>query len=233
MYTVICGDGSAPRFILVSDKKNIPVRIIDPKKGDVIVLKSRRKGTSGRGTDAYERVVDCLVKAKILPPGSFLYTDNERALQTEPGDTLLEEHGITHLTFPTYMGQLLNTCDNSFHSIFARKFAEALEGKISATVQDKVQAAYHSYYSISRNAIRNMFKHCGLTGTRDINQVVHQLVHEGVQPRARRLDLYKGLIRDALEWAGNRCGQPDTASAKYAVWSTFLDNCIRIKDTPS
>lgn len=222
MYTVICADGRAPRFILVSDKKQIPNNIIDPKKGDVIVLKVRSKGTPGRGTDAFARVVDCLIGANILPPGSFLYTDNEKSLQTAPGEQHLEEHGVTHLTFPTYMGQLLNTCDNSFHSIFARKYSEALKGKISATMQDKVQAAYHAYHSLSRESVQNMFEHCGLTGNRPVTQVVHQLVHEGVQPRTCHLDLYKSLIREALEWAGSVHKEPDTAAVKYDMWSLFF-----------
>lgn len=231
MYTLLSNLRGAVRFVLVTRKQDIPDNTIDKKTGSVIPLdpvkKAKRRGKPGPGTESFEHVINELIGAKILTRGSLLLTDNESSFLTKRAADDLEAAGVRHETFPTYLGQLFDTCDNSFHSVFQHIFEELLCEYQEPTIVEKIQCAKRAYESVSREAVQNMFRHCGLVGDERPEQVVQRLVHEGIRPTPRHFTEHLQLVEELLLHCGQLTGKLDIARAKVAAWTIFLESLMK------
>jgi hypothetical protein len=231
MYTLLSNLRGAVRFVLVTRKQGIPDGTIDKKTGSVIpldpVAKAKRRGKPGPGTEAFEHVINELIGAKVFKPGSLLLTDNESSFLTKRAADDLEAAGVRHETFPTYLGQLLDACDNSFHSVFQHNFQELLCDFQQPTIVEKIQCAKRAYDSVPREAVQNMFRHCGLVGAEPPEKVIQRLVHEGIRPTPRHFPMHLELIEELLLHCGKLTGKLDIARAKFAAWTVFLESLMK------
>jgi len=79
-------------------------------------------------------------------PGDVLLSDNESSFKTEMIEEYLEEQGIESLQFPTYMGHLMNPCDNRFHSSAKFRYWQLISKHRRLSYQTKIDAIVTAYY---------------------------------------------------------------------------------------
>jgi len=116
--------------------------------------------------------------------------------------TAIVANGVTVGYFPVGLGNLMNPCDNNFHSVFKRYYYRALEGLDHVSKQTKFYLAEEAYFKVKEDTITNYFRHCGLLGTKDPNHIVQELLREGVYPRRRFLKLHLKQLKSYLCWKG-------------------------------
>ena len=224
LYTLLSAARGPVWFILVTEKQDILNNTIDRNTGSVIVLGKNRSKRKGKGTEAFEKVVHEIIHSGRVPSGSYIFSDNESSFLTKRANEDLKDARITHMTFPTYLGHLMNVCDNSFHAVFQQKFLQELRAFTDPTIVQKIQCAKKAYEQVSAASVTNMFLHCGLLGEEDTSKVIMALVHEGVRPAGPRFEQYRDLIDDALMWAGRTTNKMDIARQRCDVWATFWES---------
>jgi hypothetical protein len=127
---------------------------------------------------------------------------------------MLAASGVTMMNYPSYMGHLMDPCDNNFHSEERRRANELLamvDGPISGP--KKMQILLEAYEGGSESSIRNYFFRVGLLGDEPPEEVVARLVSEGtLRARSKFAQFHKEQLEQFL-------------------WKCYLDD-IPIYDRP-
>lgn len=144
--------------------------------------KSKKNISPGeRATLSYLRYM--IVESKYIEPGDVLIVDAESALSTDMVQHYLYQNRVFPFILPSTHHQLLNPCDNSFHSLFKQRYYREISnvnrGKLS--VKEKFYIAKECYHNVPQESIERMFRRCGLTDSAEQNKrsIVLSLVCEG------------------------------------------------------
>jgi len=138
---------------------------------------------------------------KQIRSGDVLLLDAERALGTEAVLEYLSENNVVPFVFPCVTHQLLNPCDNSFHSIFKRHYYMNVSNtNTQLTMKDKMNIARESYDAVSEETIRSMFIRCGLVPSgEDKRKLVLRLMSEGLGALEKNQQ-HKRCLLKFLKW---------------------------------
>jgi hypothetical protein len=115
--------------------------------------------------------------------GDVLIFDGEPALSTPNVQQYLFEHGIHPFVLPSTLHQLLNPCDNSYHSLFKQRYYRLISNLNGEHMdaKEKLNLAMHCYYDISDESVVSMFNRCGLLPTIESKYIiVSRLMSEGI-----------------------------------------------------
>lgn len=164
--------------------------------GIVIRLKKNQKRP---GEYAWTAVLDELVGHGVLRPNDWLCTDNEASLKTEVGMDFVNLHDVQRGFFPTYLGSLMNPCDNAFHSVLKRRYNDAIGTFQKPSEHDKIFTALEAFYAIDEQTVRNYFEHVGLSRGRPA-EVVDRLLNEGREFSRSWRPLHEEQLRAYAAW---------------------------------
>lgn len=165
----------------------VPI-MVDPR-----TRKNIRPGE--RGMLAYLQYM--IYEAKFLRRGDMLLFDGESSFKTPTVQECLLNHGIYMFVIsPSALHQLLNPCDNNFHSLFKLKYYRILSQQNSTffSPTEKFKMAKQSYDDIGVVVVARLFERCGLVGTGDKESIVYNLIFEGIAT----LNKYNGFHRNSL-----------------------------------
>lgn len=174
IYTFLRGDGSR-YFVYTTRAAKVPLHVVPPSRGIVIKLKKNQKRP---GETAWLHVVDELTARGVIREGDYVFTDNESSLRTEAGMDMFEDRGVHRGFFPTYLGSLMNPCDNAFHSPLKRRYNQAIGTFEKPSEHNKITTTLEAFYSVSAASIKKYFDHVGLTRGRPA-AVIDRLLGEG------------------------------------------------------
>lgn len=138
-----------------------------------------------------------IIVAKFIKPGDLLLSDGEASFNTPIIQKILVDNNIKLLLIrPSVLHQLLNPCDNDFHSIFKLSYYRRISrmSKPQVSVSEKLKIAKDCYDNISETSVARLFIKCGLIGNQDKFEVLTKLMCEGI----RCLGKYNGLHKDNL-----------------------------------
>lgn len=124
-------------------------------------MKSKKNISPGeRATLDYLRYM--IYDAKFIEAGDVLIIDAEGALCTDFVQEYLFEHRVYPFVLPSAHHQLLNPCDNSFHSLFKQRYYRIVSninvGNID--VKEKLNLARQCFHEISEETVAVMFRKC-------------------------------------------------------------------------
>lgn len=142
--------------------------------------------------------------ARFFKRRTLLICDGERCFRTPLVNSFLEENGIFMMVItPSVLHQLINPCDNDFHSVFKSKFYRVISNRNEPTisVKEKLLLAKDCYENISSLSIKNMFVKCGLTDL-DENKtdVLAKLVSEGIKCLGKNEEYHRKNLICYLKW---------------------------------
>jgi hypothetical protein len=126
--------------------------------------------------------------------------DNEASFKTDWVQSLFSSKGIIFGYFPVGLGNLMNPCDNNFHSVFKRNFYSLLAGRYSLNKVTKFRLAKKAYYQVHEQSIKNFFSHVGLSSNRSPKYVVADLLTEGIYPRQKYIPIHVKQLKSYLSW---------------------------------
>lgn len=210
IWTTLSGDGTkGPFFVRTSEKKLAEMKIFlyqpDAFLSYVPILtdpKSKKNISPGeRATLAYLRYM--IIESKFIEPGDILIVDAESALSTDIVQRYLFQNRIYPFVLPSTHHQLLNPCDNSFHSLFKQRYYREISsinyGNIA--VKEKFNLAKKCYHDISVDAVEGMFRRCGLINSeRSKRSIVVSLACEGISSLEKHNNHHKLCLLTFLKW---------------------------------
>ncbi len=141
---------------------------------------------------------------KFFTPGTLIVSDGEKCFQTPLVQQILANHKIYFIVIkPSVLHQLMNPCDNNFHSCFKlgyyRKISNYEEGSIS--LKEKFHLAKKSYEEISETSVARMFIHCGLTGSNvHPREKILNLMFEGIRALNKKNSYHQKCLISYLKW---------------------------------
>lgn len=210
IWTTLAGDGRIGTFVVrTSDPKLVDLNIFSD--GDDAYLsyvpiitnsKSKKNISPGeRATLAYLRHM--LYGSKFIEAGDVIIIDAESALCTEVVQDYLFQHRVFPFVLPSTHHQLLNPCDNSFHSIFKHRYYRLISninsGKIE--VKEKLNLARQCFQEISKESVAGMFRKCGLVPSdQSKSAIVSRLMCEGISSLDKRNQYHKICLLAFLKW---------------------------------
>ena len=168
----------------------------------IIDVKSKKNISPGeRATLAYLRYM--IYEAKFIEAEDILIIDAESALCTDFVQEYLFEHRIYPFVLPSAHHQLLNPCDNSFHSIFKQRYYRVIsnmnDGNIG--VKEKLNLARQCFHEISNETVAGMFRRCGLVRTSQSKRsIVSSLMCEGITSLDKHNQNHKICLLAFLKW---------------------------------
>jgi len=222
VYTMLVGDGTIGKVYIESTvAKNVQNVRVDPSRGHITHLHAN---APRRGETGYLNYLKWCVKEKLLVPGDVLLSDNESSFKTEKIDEYLESKDITPLQFPTYMGHLMNPCDNLFHASAKRRYWQLTSTFKRVDYQTKIDAIITAYYGETKETIFSYLRNCGLTGNQNPVEVVRHLLKEGLFPRERFQDIHNEQLTAFIEWRSH---------GKYNELIPFLEKYYPNDFTPA
>jgi hypothetical protein len=206
----LCGNGKVGPFFVRTKERKIKEMDIFSEDEDgyvcfvpVITAQGKSKNIScgERATLAYLRFM--IHEKKFLRNGDVLIIDGESALCTDVVQEYLSQHQIYPFTLPSALHQLMNPCDNSFHSIFKQRYYRLIsnsdEGNIG--VKQKFLLAKQCFHEISEESISNMFLRCGLIPSdRNNHTIVTSLMCEGISNLDNHNQHHKKCLLAFLKW---------------------------------
>lgn len=171
IWTTLSGDGrKGPFFVRTSEKKVAELEIFrddpDAYLCYVPILrdpKTKKNISPGeRATLAYLRYM--IVESKFIEAGDIIIIDAESALSTELVQYYLFQNRVFPFVLPSAHHQLLNPCDNTFHSLFKQRYYREISNMNngSISVQKKFKIAKRCYENVPQAAVEGMFRKCGL-----------------------------------------------------------------------
>jgi len=201
VYTMLVGNGTIGKVYIESQvaKKVENVRVNSDKAHVTFTHKDQVR----RGEVGYLKFLKWAVKEKLLVPGDVLISDNESSFKTEKVEEYLERNDITPLNFPSYMGHLMNPCDNYFHASAKFRYWQLISKIYDLDYQSKIDAIVSSYYGERKESILAYLENCGLRGERDPVQVVRHLLKEGLFPRDKFESIHNEQLQTYIEWRSN------------------------------
>jgi len=127
--------------------------------------------------------------------------DNEASFKTEWVRDFFASKGILVKYFPVGLGNLMNPCDNNFHSVFKRYFYHLLDGYQSADKSEKISLAVTAYFKVKETSIKHFFEHAGLINSSvSAETIVHSLLSEGIAPKQRFIPIHNQQLNAYIEW---------------------------------
>jgi hypothetical protein len=163
--------------------------------------KSRNISPGERATLAYLRYM--IIEKKFLSYGDVLIIDGETALCTEAVQLYLSEYGISPFVLPSALHQLLNPCDNSFHSLFKQRYYRLISNLNNGAMnlKEKFHLAKQCFHEISEESVRNMFSRCGLIpSTFNTRTIINSLMSEGIKSLDKNGQHHKLCLLSYLKW---------------------------------
>lgn len=168
----------------------------------LIDFKSKRNVSPGeRATLAYLRFM--IYESKFIERGDVLIIDAEGALCTDIIQESLFNHGISPFVLPSALHQLLNPCDNSFHSIFKSSYYRLISNLNNGNidVREKFLLAMRCFHSVSLETVARMFQRCGLVSSdKTKHSIVSNLFCEGITSLEKNDQYHKKCLLDFLLW---------------------------------
>jgi hypothetical protein len=210
IWTTLAADGrSGPFFVRTKEMKLVERNIFGLNDNGHICYvpplidpKSRKNISPGeRSTLAYLRYM--IYDSKFIERGDVIIIDAEGALCTDGVQEYLVRHGVFPFVLPSALHQLLNPCDNSFHSIFKQRYYRLISNKIDGNidVKKKLNLALKCYHQISADTVSAMFRRCGLVPTVETKRsVVTGLMCEGITSLDKNNQHHKKCLLSYLKW---------------------------------
>jgi hypothetical protein len=143
-----------------------------------------------------------ICEAGFIKPGDVLLVDGEKALMTPYVQRYLEDFGIIPFVFPSAVHQLLNPCDNSFHSVMKMSYYRMVSNTNSIIdLKMKFRMALTAYESIGSDIVTSMFGKCGLIPTaEDKLTIAKTLLCEGLTTLDANDQKHKKALLKYLIW---------------------------------
>ena len=211
IWTTLSGSGKVgPFFVRTKESKLADMDIFEEDEGFICfvpVLRAKGKtndiASGERATLAYLRYM--IYEKKFLSAGDLLIIDGESSLFTQVVQEYLYEHKIYPFVLPSALHQLLNPCDNSFHSIFKQRYYRLISNmNRDIDIRDKFHLAKQCYDEISETSVSNMFIRCGLIPSEVDNRTkVTSLMCEGIKSLDRHDQHHKKCLLSFLKWCQN------------------------------
>ncbi len=156
-----------------------------------------------RGTLAF--LFHMIYEKKFIQNGDVIIIDGESALCTDNIQQYLSDHSIYPFVLPSSLHQLLNPCDNSFHSLFKQSYYRMVSNmnRGSFQLEEKFNLAEQCFHSISKETVIKMFERCGLIGGKDKREVVTALMFEGIGSLENHNHHHKKCLLAFLQWVKN------------------------------
>lgn len=212
IWTTLRSDGKkAPFFVQTKESKIANMQIFGPdddahisfleRQINPVTKKDVRPGE--RGCLLY---FDYMINTvQFFKKGDYVLFDGEKSFQTSLVRNLLAENGInTLLIEPTVLHQLINPCDNHFHSLFKLSYYRKISnGNFSnISIKEKLNLAKQSYEEINEEDVQNMFKRCGLAENElDSADVLSNLMFEGMgYTRGENKKVHSNQLQSFLQW---------------------------------
>jgi len=135
--------------------------------------------------------------------GDVLIFDGESALSTPNVQRYLFDHDIHPFVLPSIHHQLLNPCDNSFHSLFKLRYYRLISNMNGEAIDpvEKLRLARQCYYDISDESVEAMFKRCGLIPSGESKRsIVSRLMSESISTLNRNQKEHLRCLVAFLKW---------------------------------
>lgn len=144
-----------------------------------------------------------IYQTKYIEQGDILVIDGEGALCTEIVREFLSRHDVHPFVLPSVVHQLLNPCDNTFHSLFKQSYYREIsnmnDGNIS--LDEKFNIAMQCFHAITNETVQGMFARCGLIPSgKDKRALVSNLICEGITSLEKHNQYHKKCLLSFLEW---------------------------------
>lgn len=165
------------------------------------VGKSKNISCGERATLGYLRYM--IYVKSFLREGDVLIIDGESALCTDIIQKYLSDHGIYPFILPSAFHQLMNPCDNSFHSLFKQRYYRLISHMNNGNIdlREKFRLAEQCFHEISEESVSNMFRRCGLVPSEsDYRTLVTSLMCEGIKCLDDHDQHHKKCLLSFLEW---------------------------------
>lgn len=210
IWTTLAGDGRIGTFFVRTGDSKLSEISIFSEDDDACVhfipvitnSKSNRNISPGeRATLAYFRYM--LYESKFIKPGDLVIIDAESALCTNVVQEYLFQHQVYPFVLPSAHHQLLNPCDNSFHSLFKQRYYRIISNINSGNidVKEKLNIARQCFHEIGKETVAGMFLKCGLVPSdKSKRAVVSHLMCEGISSLDGRNDYHKICLLEFLKW---------------------------------
>jgi len=209
VWTTLSGDGRIGTFYVRTGEEKLSQLNIFSGEDDgyvsyipVLTNSNSKKNISPgeRGTLAYLRYM--IYEARFIESGDVIIIDAESALCTEIVQQYLSAHQIYPFILPSALHQLLNPCDNSFHSIFKHRYYKIISSiNESVGVKEKLNLARQCFHDISKETVAKMFQRCGLISTDQTKRsVVTGLMCEGMTCLHKHNQYHKVCLLSFLQW---------------------------------
>jgi hypothetical protein len=210
IWTTLAGDGRVGTFIVRTSDPNLAEMNIFSDEDDayvsyipvIIDSKSKRNISPGeRATLSFLRYM--LYESKFIEAGDVIIIDAESALSTDVVQDYLFQHRVYPFVLPSSHHQLLNPCDNSFHSIFKNRYFRLISninyGNIE--IKEKLNLARQCFHGISQEIVAGMFRKCGLVRSDQSKRaIVSRLMCEGISSLEKRNQHHKICLLAFLQW---------------------------------
>ncbi len=128
-----------------------------------------------------------------------MLVDRESALSTDNVMDLLRNYGVTVAIFPPGLGKLMNPCDAFFHSVVKREYYKLVHQNVDTAEERKYLFMKKSYFSVREETIVSYFTRCGIVGDTSPEEIVENLLSEGLHPNPKftqfhieQLEAYEG-----------------------------------------
>lgn len=198
MYSLLVANGTLGKLYVESTiKKNVRECVLDSNLGDVVFL---HKKTERRGETGMLNFLSKCVDDETLVKGDLLLTDNESSFKTKKVLKFLKKHNILVLYFPSYLNHLLSPCDNYFHASIKRRYWNIVNGKLSLSFQEKIDAISTAYFSEKEESILSYFLNCGIIGDKSSTEIVKHLLNEGLFPRQKFHLIHNEQLEEYFKW---------------------------------
>jgi len=210
IWTSLSGDGRIGTFFVrTSERKLSELNLFNSEDNGyvcyiptIIDLKSKKNISPGeRGTLAYLRYM--IYEAKFVEAGDVLIIDAESSLCTDFVQEYLFEHRVYPFVLPCAHHQLLNPCDNSFHSIFKQRYYRVISNMNDGNlgVKEKLNLARQCFHEISEETVAGMFRRCGLVRTgQSKRNIVSGLICEGMTSLDKHNQHHKICLLAFFQW---------------------------------
>jgi len=203
VYTALRGDGSRCPFYVQTNNRHLALSqpgLNQTARGFLgyVPRSFKRPGEAG-----FKKYLEYLIQHKVLKPRSLLIFDGEKAFTTPLIQQFMRKHKIYPFPIrPSLLHQLLNPCDNSFHSVLKAKYNQEISDRSSdiISIAEKMRIAESCYYGISKESVVDMFKKCGIFGGNPQEIVAHS-VNECIKySRGKSRTLYQTCLLAFVEW---------------------------------
>lgn len=183
------------------------------------------------GEFGFLKFLEYLAQIKFLKPGTMILFDGERSFMTKKiQEFCVAHHFYAFVIKPAILHQLLNPCDNSFHSLFKLSYNQEISNRSSIdkiTTKEKLQIARKCYEDVPKDAVISMFKKCGLFGG-DYEAMIGNLVNEGLHYlRGDKKLSHQKQLRSYIKWCQfNKL--EDSHLEKYHDFQSQIVNFLKL-----